>query len=84
MLSSYPNVFNSCLVILQSKGFALSYEKETDSWLAEVNGFKFKADNPIELLGLATVYEDRKPQADSEYWWQINDPYLLGELDPES
>jgi len=84
MLSSYPNVFNSCLVILQRKGFALSYETETDSWLAEINGFKFKADNPIELLGLAAIYEDRRPEADSEYWWQINNPYLLGELDPES
>jgi hypothetical protein len=84
MLSSYPNVYNSCLVILQRKGFALSYEKETDTWLAEIKGFKFKADNPIELLGLTAIYEDRKPESDSEYWWQINSPYLLGELDPES
>ena len=84
MLSSYPNVFNSCLVILQRKGYTLSYEKETDTWLAEISGFQFKADNPIELLGLAAIYEDRKPDTDSEYWWQINDPYLLGELDPES
>lgn len=83
MLSSYPNVYNTCPVILQRKGFSLSHEKETDSWFAEISTFKLKADNPIELLGLAAIYEEQKPKSDSEYWWQISAPDLLGELDPE-
>lgn len=47
MLSSYPNIYNTCLVLLRRKGFILRYERATDSCFAEQNGFQFRADNPV-------------------------------------
>jgi hypothetical protein len=84
MLSSYPNVFNTCLVLLHRQNFSLRYEKGRDVWLAEKNGFKFQADNPIELLGLATIYGEINPSADLEGWWNIDQPMLIDQLDPEA
>jgi hypothetical protein len=82
-LSSYPNVFNTCLVLLRRDGFSLVYDKVNDEWTSEKNGFSFRADNPIELLGLATIYGKLQPKEQKEYWWQINEPNILAELDPE-
>jgi hypothetical protein len=82
-LSSYPNVFNTCLVLLKRDGFGLEYDKGGDVWIAEKNGFSFKADNPIELLGLVSIYEKLHPTEPSEYWWQISEPNILADLDPE-
>jgi hypothetical protein len=81
-LSSYPNVFNTCLVLLRRDGFKLSHERSSDMWVAERNGFSFRADNPIELLGLAAIYEKLQPKEDREYWWQISDPNIISEIDP--
>lgn len=81
-LSSYPNVFNTCLVLLRREGFNLAYDKAQDSWRAEKDGFSFRGDNPIELLGLTAIYQKLQPREQKEYWWQINEPNVLGELDP--
>ena len=81
-LSSYPNVYNTCLVILQRRGFTLSCAQNDDQWFAEKGGLNFQADNPIELLGLIGVYEEIKPITASEYWWKIDEPDLISELDP--
>ena len=83
LLSSYPNVWNVCLVLLRRDGFSLAHNQANDTWTAEKNGYSFLADNPIELLGLAAIYERLKPAQDREYWWQILEPDILGELDPE-
>ena len=83
-LSSYPNVYNTCLVLLQRQGYELTYEKGQDVWSCEKNGFRFRADNPIELLGLASIHQSINPKDNVEYWWQINAPNLLSKLDPES
>lgn len=83
MLSSYPDVYNTCLVILERKGFALTYDKTNDSWVASILNFEFRGDNPIELLGLASIHEHLSPSADTEYWWKIDTPDVLGRLDPE-
>jgi hypothetical protein len=82
-LSSYPNVFNTCLVLMEMDGFKLSHDRSNDTWTAERDGYSFLADNPIELLGLTAIYTKLKPTAKSEYWWQISDPNLLSQLDPE-
>jgi len=81
-LSSYPNVFNTCLVLVRKKGFALTYDKAADTWNATKGEFSFLADNPIELLGLIAVFETLKPEKAVEYWWQIQDPDVLSELNP--
>jgi hypothetical protein len=70
-------------VLLRREGFNLAYDKASDSWRAEKDGFSFRADNPIELLGLTTIYEKLQPKEQKEYWWQITEPNILAELDPE-
>ncbi len=80
MLSSYINVYNTCLVLLSSKGYVLSYDKDGDVWLAKKDDFDFVADNPIELLGLIAIREEINPQADTEYWWRLDEPDLYQEL----
>lgn len=81
-LSSYINVFNTCLVLLERRGFKLSYIESDDHWTAEKAGFSFLADNPIELLGLCSIYEELSPSEPAEYWWRIDQPDLLGTLMP--
>jgi hypothetical protein len=82
-LSSYINVFNTCLVLLQRDGFSLAYDKASDMWSTEKDGFSFLADNPIELLGLVAIYQKLQPKENEDYWWQINEPDVLAALDPE-
>ena len=60
MLFSYPNVWNTCLHIIEKEGYRIYLLGDPDdvggislcTWNAEKDGFKFRADNPIELLGL--------------------------------
>ena len=82
-LSSYPNVFNTCLVLLRKSEYQLSYNRADDTWTAKKGSFSFLADNPIELLGLVSIYEKMAPSAPTEYWWQVREPNILKELDPE-
>lgn len=82
-LSSYPNVYNTCLVLLRQFGYQLVYEKDRDVWLCEKDGFRFRADNPIELLGLASIHRYIGPSENVEYWWKLSEPDILSELDPE-
>ncbi|MBL8009218.1 MAG: hypothetical protein JNJ64_01320 [Flavobacteriales bacterium] len=80
MLSSYINVYNTCLVLLRRKGYRITLEME-EMWTAEKDGFVFKADNPIELLGLVGIREELKPVADIEYWWKLDEPNVLSEFE---
>ncbi|MFD7906207.1 MULTISPECIES: hypothetical protein [unclassified Kitasatospora] len=75
-LGSHANVWETCLQLLRRQGYHLTVkladeedEDGLDAWLAEKDGFTFWADNPIELLGLAAVYEDVRPEEDRPYWW---------------
>ena len=80
MLSSYLNVYNTCLVLLRRKGYELVLEKP-ETWIAKKDGFVFRADNPIELLGLVGIREELKPTADVENWWKLDEPNVLAELE---
>ena len=82
-LSSYPNVYNTCLVLVERRGFKLVYDRPADTWYAEKDGFDLSAGNPAELLGLVSIFEEFKPNVHSEYWWKIDEPNLLSKLDPE-
>lgn len=89
---SVPNVWNSCLRVLKSRGYHLSIAckapAEADlitkhsqvTWFAEKNGIQLVAPNPTELLGLAGVVEHQKPAATEPYWWVVDGENLLEEL----
>ena len=79
-LSSYPNVENTCLVILQQKGFRLWTDETQNHWFAERDGWDFMADCPIELLGLIAIFEFHRPQERRDYWWRIAEPYIADSL----
>ena len=40
------------------------------------------ADDPIQLLGLVSIYEHHSPEEKQEYWWKIDEPDLFEKLDP--
>ncbi len=99
-LGSHPNVYNTCLRILRTRGFALKVEGEMtvgdDSypadalWIARQGEFIFRADNPIELLGLVAIYDHVQPTAAQPYWWSVPGADIRTELldaafpDPET
>ena len=82
-LSSYLNVYNTALVVLERKGWTLRRDKVCDDWYATKDGWEFLADNPMELLGLVSIYEHHAPKKKAEYWWKIDQPDILRKLDPE-
>jgi hypothetical protein len=88
-LASHANVYNTCLRILRSRGFALEVSGEprpdgaypTDChWIARKDGFYFCADNPIELLGLVAISDHVRPEEDRPYWWAVHGPDIESEL----
>ena len=86
-LSSHANVFNTCLRILRTRGWVLALDGEEDadlaacSWRAEKGGYDLHADNPIELLGLATIYDVRAPREPPRpYWWTVPGDDIVDEL----
>jgi hypothetical protein len=81
-LSAYPNVYNTALVILQRKGFSLRFDESRESWYAKKGDWEFLADDPMQLLGLVAIYEHHSPEEKREYWWKIDEPDLLTQLDP--
>jgi hypothetical protein len=89
MLFSYPNVWNTCLLVLRSRGYRLFLLGDPDergsisqcTWNAEKNGMRLRAKNPIELLGLAALHEHHQPVTDTPYWWRIEGPDLVKELE---
>jgi len=91
-LASHANVYNTCLHILRQRGFALRLDYgsegeepyESPLWIAAKDGFVFKADNPIELLGLSVIFEFVKPLKDEPYWWSVDGPDIWAELRGDS
>lgn len=78
LLSSAPNVLNTCLRILRARGYELRLDDEL--WIARKGEFTFKAYNPIELLGLTAIYDYVQPAADTEYWWSVPGANIFGEF----
>jgi hypothetical protein len=88
-LSSHFNVWDTCLHILRECGYAIQVQGVLDEdgswptevmWIAEKDGFMFKAENPIELLGLKAIYDHVQPEKDVSYWWKSGDGDLRKEL----
>lgn len=89
-LATHANVYNTCLRILRDRGFELmisgdrlrhdvSYPVEV-YWVAQKDGWRFSADNPIELLGLVAIYDYKQPREEQSYWWHVDGPDIWTEL----
>lgn len=81
-LGSHINVHNTCLNILKKRGYKLWIDSDAPDadlldcfWFAEKNGYIFMAGNPIELMGLAGIYEFKNEPLVEEkpYWWLVNE-----------
>jgi hypothetical protein len=91
MLFSHLNVWNTCLLILDERGYRLYLTGDPDergtishcAWNAEKDAMKFRANNPIELLGLVGIFEHHRPIEDTPYWWRIDGPNLIAELEAD-
>ena len=81
-ISAYPNVFNTALVVIESKGFSVHFDQSKEWWYAKKGEWEFLADDPIQLLGLVSIYEYHSPKEKKEYWWKIDEPDLFEKLDP--
>ena len=83
-LGAHCNVSNTCLVILAEKGFRTWTDEDGDYFYAEKDGWDFMANDPIQLLGLITIYERTGPDKFKEYWWRIREPWLVEDLPKEA
>ena len=79
-LGYYTNVLNTALVILQRKGYRVWTEQDGKMICAEKKGWDFMADDPVQLLGLISIYEAHQPAAYREYWWKIDEPRLYDSI----
>ena len=75
-LSEHVNMYNSALNVLSKKGFQVWAIDGGETICAERGGWDFFADNPVSLLGLVAILEDKNPATFSDYWWRPT-----GELD---
>lgn len=77
-LSAYTNTENTSLVILKNKGYRAWYDESIEMFGCEKNGWDFLANSITELLGVVGIYEYHgEPENYKEYWWQINEPWLI-------
>lgn len=62
-------MYETCLQYLERDGWRL--EREHTAWLAYKDECRLWGDNPIELLGLASIHARVSPgTAPSSYWWR--------------
>lgn len=50
------------------------------SWYATMGEDSLYAYNPIELLGLAAIYNHKSSSEDSPYWWVVDGACISDEL----
>lgn len=91
-LVAVQNVWNSALRVLKARGYNLSLTCSRHpevgwvervnhlTWLAEKDGYQLVAGNPIELLGLAGVFEFQVPKHNEPYWWVVEGEDLMEQL----
>ena len=77
-LSAYANTENTSLVILKNKGYRTWYDESLDMYGCEKEGWDFLANSITELLGVVAIYEHHgSPNEFREYWWRIEEPWLI-------
>ena len=77
-LSAYSNTENTALNIIVTLGFR--YWLDKNAYCCEKDGWDFRANSFTELLGVIKIFEHLKPTEYKEYWWQINEPWLLNKI----
>jgi hypothetical protein len=83
-LSAYANTENTSLVILKQKGYKVWYDEKIDMYGAEKDGWDFLANSATELVGVIGIYEYHgSPREYKEYWWKIDEPWLLRSVPKE-
>jgi len=76
-LSAYVNTENTALAILAQKGFRTWGDEAACLYYAEKEGWDFAGASFVELLGTVAIYEFIAPSVYKEYWWKIDEPWLL-------
>lgn len=56
-LSAASNLLAPAYHLLLEKGYAVTYDPEMDWWTAEKGGVRLGAYDPLQLCGVAYVYE---------------------------
>lgn len=89
MLSSHVGVYDTCLRVLTKRGYEVSVRGEIDEdgepipsellWIARRGAFEFRADNPVELLGLCAIEWEVAPAEPTPRWWVVEGEDLLRE-----
>jgi hypothetical protein len=69
-LSEHVNVYTTAIAVLENKGFSVWYNRKQDAYCAQRDGWDFWADNPVSLLGLAAIFEFKKPIEFASRWWE--------------
>jgi len=83
-LSAYSNTENTSLVILENKGYKVWVDEKIEMYGCEKNGWDFMANSITELLGVVSIYEYHgSPRKYKEYWWRINEPWLIESIPKE-
>ena len=78
-LGDHPNVFSTCIEILNIQGWKIEiipepYENEDKLYshiIATRNKTQIYAADPLKLLGLAAIDNFNQPHGEKPYWWSI-------------
>jgi hypothetical protein len=78
-LGSHANVWSTCLELLHRRGWKLRRilspdDDGPDAYEATLGDIDLLADNPIELLGLAAIHDEIRPERHTPYWWVVRPP----------
>ena len=73
---SHANTWNACLKVLEKMGFQLTVDAGAKLWIAENAEACLKANNPVELLGLAQLHASTAKTEVGERWWGTGDDVL--------
>ena len=80
-LSYYRNVYGTAVAILEEKGFQIW--RSGDDYCCEKDGWDFWAEDPVQLLGLVSIFESVGPTEYREYWWRMSHERELSTTKPE-
>lgn len=69
-LSEHINVYTTAIAVLEDKRFSIWHDRETDTFCAQRDGWDFRADNPVSLLGLVAIFEYKNPSEYISSWWE--------------